>query len=193
MECNKWQEEGLLYVSREMNASQAKEYEKHVQLCDVCRNEIDQYILDKKALFSADMLCESPSEAVDKKIITACSYLPKTSRSITLFSTVWLKRAVISMVFLVFGTGAGVYFTMNYYNATTNSTALASHKTPSAPAVASGNQGIQGGSLGSLAKSQDSALTSKKDSLKQKETAPFVNRQRGTPQQGMVAVDLKKE
>jgi hypothetical protein len=189
MECNKWQEEGLLYVSREMNALQAKEYEKHVQLCDVCRNEIDQYILDKKALFSADILCESPSEAVDKKIITACSYMPKTSRSITLFSTVWFKRAVISMVFLVFGTGAGIYFTMNYYNATTNGTALASHKTPSAPAVASGNQG----SLGSLAKSQDSALSNKKDSLKQKETAPFVNRQHSTPQQGMVTVDLKKE
>ena len=78
MECNKWQEEGLLYVSREMDASQAEEYEKHVQICDVCRIEIDQYIHDKKTLFSADMLCESPSEHIDKKIIAACSSMPKS-------------------------------------------------------------------------------------------------------------------
>ena len=186
MECNKWQQEGLLYVSREMEASQAEEYEKHVQLCEVCRVEIDQHIHDKKTLFSAEMLGESPSEHIDKKIIAACSSMPKVSRSIPLFSTVWFKRAVISMVFLVFGTGAGVYFTMNYYNAITNNNALASHKSL-APAVASGSQVA-------LVKNRDSTLSGKKDSLKQKETIPLVNHPRpGAPQQGIVTVDLKKE
>ncbi len=187
MECNKWQQEGLLYVSREMEASQEEEYQEHVQLCEGCRDEIDQYIRDKKTLFSAEMLCESPSEHIDRKIIAACSSMPKVSRSITLFSTVWFKKAVISMVFLIFGTGAGVYFTMNYYNAATNNNAVASHKTPPAPAVASDSRVA-------LAKNHDLMLSNKKDSLKQKETIPLVNHPRpDAPQQGIVTVDLKKE
>lgn len=191
MECNKWQEEGLLYVSKEMDASQASEYGKHVQLCDECRVEIDQYLHDKKTLFSMDMLCESPSKEIDNKIITACSQSPKITSGNTIFSAVWFKRAIISMVFLVFGTGAGVYFTVNYYNATVNSNALASHKTL-APAVTSAVQVAQG-AQGALVK-KDSALAGKKDSLKQKEAAPFVNRHRpNAPQQGIVTVDLKKE
>lgn len=183
MECNKWQEEGLLYVCREMDAAQTERFKKHVQFCDCCRNEIDQYMHDKKAFFCADMLCESPSGSVDKKIITACSRMPKYSWSIPLLSTVWFKRTLISMVFLVFGTGAGVYFTINYYNAAPAGNALASHKTH-APAIA----------YGSLSKSRDSSLSDKKDSLKQKENMPFINRQqRSQPQQGVFTVDLKKE
>ena len=183
MECNKWQEEGLLYVSKEMNASQAAEYGKHVQLCDVCRTEIDRYLIDKNKLFSADMLCESPSEDIDRKIIAACCNRPVVSRNIPLFSTVWFKRAVISMVFLVFGAGVGVYFTMNYYDATTKNNALASHKIL-APTMASADV-----AQGAQTKSRDSALANKKDSLKQKENTPFVNHH----QQGIVTVDLKKE
>jgi hypothetical protein len=189
MECNKWQEEGLLYVSKEMTASRASEYLKHVQVCDVCRVEIDQYFIDKKSLFSANMLCESPSDEINKKIIAACSFVPKASRTIPLFSTVWFKRAVISMVFLVFGTSAGIYFTMNYYDATTKSNALASHKSiaPAAPSV-------DRVALGSLEKSRDSAAADKKDSLKQKENVPYINHtQSGASQQGIVTVDLKKE
>ena len=91
------------------------------------------------------------------------------------------------MVFLIFGMGAGVYFTMNYYNAVTNNNAMASHKSLPAPAIASGSQVA-------LAKNRDSALSDKKDSLKQKETIPFVNHPRpDAPQQGIVTVDLKKE
>jgi hypothetical protein len=187
MECNKWQEEGLLYVSKEMDALQASEYGKHVQLCNACRVEIDQYLLDKKTLFSLDMLCESPSEEIDKKIIAACSQALKVTRGVTLFSSVWFKRAIISMVFLVFGTGAGLYFTVNYYNATTSGNTLASHKT-FVPEVASADH-VTHGSL----TNKDSALAVKKDSLK-KEAVPFFNRQRqNAPQQGIVTVDLKKE
>jgi hypothetical protein len=188
MECNKWQEEGLLYVAKEMDASQAAEYVKHVQLCDICRLEIDQYLTDKKTLFSTDMLCELPSEAIDKKIIAACSQAPKAAQTISLFSTVWFKRAVISMVFLVFGTGAGVYFTMNYYDATTKNNAIASHKTV-APTIASVSAGQT-----ALVKNRESALANKKDSIKQKENVPFVSRPRsGETQQGIVTVDLKKD
>jgi hypothetical protein len=78
---------------------------------------------------------------------------------------------------------------MNYYNATTNSSAVAMHKT-AAPAVVSRNQVAQSFHI----QSRDSALTGKKDSLKQKDAVPFVNRQRqSSPQQGIVTVDLKKE
>jgi hypothetical protein len=182
MDCNKWQNEGLLYVSHELDVAQVKEYVTHIQGCAACQDELTNYLHDKKSFFSAEILCEAPCEAIDNKIIAACSSMPRLTQASTLFSSVWLKRALISTVFLIFGTTAGVYFTMNYYNGISNPGALASIKA-SAPL-----------SELSLAKSPDSAASAKKDSLKQKSPAPLVNHLRpNASSQGIITVDLKKE
>ena len=128
MDCNKWQEEGLLYVSHELDAAQVATYENHVQGCTVCQDELSNYLHDKKSFFHADVLCEAPSPAIDDKIIAACSRLPRATHGAGIFASVWFKRALISSVFLIFGTTAGVYFTMNYYNGTANPAGFALSK-----------------------------------------------------------------
>ena len=183
MDCNKWQEEGLLYVSRELDAAHVTTYENHVQGCAACQDELSNYLHDKKSFFSADVLCEAPSQAIDEKIIAACSRLPRATRSAGIFSSVWFKRALISSVFLIFGTTAGVYFTMNYYNGAANPAGLALSKASAnmtSPMV--------------LAKSADSIQAFKKDSLAKKPVEHFAGRLRQNPStQGIITVDLKKE
>jgi hypothetical protein len=183
MDCNKWQEEGLLYVSHELGAAQVTTYEKHVQGCAACQDELSNYLHDKKSFFNADVLCEAPSQAIDDKIIAACTRLPRATHGAGIFSSVWFKRALISSVFLIFGTTAGVYFTMNYYNGAANPGGFALNK-------ASANMTSQM----VLAKSADSMQALKKDSLTKKPVEHFANRLRPNPStQGIITVDLKKE
>ena len=187
MECNKWQESGLLYISHELDEREEREFKEHMRVCSTCGKEVEQYFYDKKNFFPGSLLCESPSEAVDKKIIAACSQLPKMTAGFGIFSGVWVKNAVMATVFLLFGMSAGVYFTLNYFTASRPTIAVSSEKksssTPSA--IASSEKSIPAHGL-------DSSRLNKKDSLKRGAPGPIVNPQ-PVPQQGMIPVDLKKE
>jgi hypothetical protein len=187
MECNKWQESGLLYISHELDEREDGEFKEHMQVCSTCGKEVEQYFYDKNNFFPGSLLCESPSEAIDKKIIAACSQLPKMTVRLGIFSGVWVKNAVMATVFLLFGMSAGVYFTLNYVTASRASVAVSSEKksssTPSA--IASSEKSIP-------AHAVDSSRLNKKDTLKRGVPGSIVNPQ-PVPQQGMVPVDLKKE
>ena len=188
MECNKWQESGLLYISHELDEREDREFKEHMQVCSTCGKEVEQYFYDKKNFFPGSLLCESPSEAIDKKIIAACSQLPKMTVRLGIFSGVWVKNAVMATVFLLFGMSAGVYFTLNYVTASRAGVAVSSEKksssTPST--IASSEKGIP-------AHAVDSSRLNKKDTLKRGVPGPVVNPQPQVPQQGMIPVDLKKE
>lgn len=137
MECNTMQETGLLYLSHELGEVQTAEFLDHLSVCSVCRDELAAYEHEKKALYSLEMLGENPSAQTDAKLLAACSRRPMIT-GFNLFSGVWGKRTVYSLLFLFFGLGAGLYFAMNYTNVLKpNNVALTSeqHSAPLASAV----------------------------------------------------------
>jgi hypothetical protein len=185
MECNKWDENGLLYLAKELSQPLSSEFEQHLTSCQSCSSELNQYTLEKKQFYSTAILCELTPEHLDKKIISLCSK-PMIPTSIGLFSTQWVKRAVFSTLVFALGMSAGGYFTFAYYqsktssayaqakNAAASQSATAAHvSVPAATqnlALDSAQKGIP-----SLSKKGEKALPA--------QTAP----------QGIITVDLKKE
>jgi hypothetical protein len=187
MECNKWQETGLLYLSQELRSTDVSEFQAHIDVCSVCRNEIDSFDHLQKNVLSADIFLDVPSELIDTKIIAACSKKPIVT-GFSLFGVTWAKRALYSSLFLVFGLGAGLYFAMNYYIPEQNNTvAGTSHQL--AP-VAHQSQAPQ-----TVAVSKKDSLTShKKDSLTLPEDQPMLARPIDpNSHQGIITVDMSKE
>jgi len=187
MECNKWQEEGLLYISKELDGSGKQLFENHMELCPACRGEVEQYRFDASNFFKESLIGESPSEKINQKIIAACSQAPVLSTGFGLFSGFLFKKAIISTIFLIFGMSAGVYFTVNYFS---GSSASASASSLKKPAVS------QASSAAVMAKANDSSATLKADSIKGIQSALQGDSHR-TPidaqQQGIITVDLKKD
>ncbi len=181
MECLKWQESGLLVVSGEADARQSEEFNEHLKTCAECKSEADQYALDKNKFFSLDILCEAPPEAIDSKIIAACSQKPVSTFGFNLFSGLWMKRALLSTFFLVFGMGAGVYFTVHYFS---NDTAIAASKGKAEQT----EQAMQQAPV--KASSGTPMANAKKDSLKANEAA-FPSGRKSS--EGIITVDVKKE
>jgi len=105
MECNKWDENGLLFMARELSQPLASEFEKHLISCQSCSSELNQYTLEKKQFYATAILCESTPEHLDNKIISLCSK-PMVPTSLGLFSMPWVKRAVFSALVFALGVGA---------------------------------------------------------------------------------------
>jgi hypothetical protein len=116
MECNKWEELGLLYLSEELSLSQSNEYKEHLKNCSFCSLELQQYISDKKNYFNTSLLQETTPEYLDKKIISKCSkkVLPIIPVGFYTFMP-FVKKVVISVLFFVLGAGAGAYFAFTYF------------------------------------------------------------------------------
>jgi|WetSurMetagenome_2_1015567.scaffolds.fasta_scaffold22155_3 hypothetical protein len=184
MECLKWQENGLLVVSGEADARQKEEFIEHTKVCAECKNEADQYTLDKKNFFSLDFLAEAPPQAIDSKIIAACSQKAVSTFGFNLFSGIWMKKALLSTFFLAFGMGAGVYFTVHYFSS--NNSGIAVSK-PTKASAAQPQQAMQQ----TPSKIQGAtAASARKDSLKSNE-AVFPSGQKSS--EGIITVDTKKE
>jgi hypothetical protein len=69
MVCNKFEESGLLYVSGELSIAEARGYESHVASCEECRRETEAYLKERATFYTADILSERPSPAVDAEIL----------------------------------------------------------------------------------------------------------------------------
>jgi hypothetical protein len=184
MECNKWDENGLLFMAKELSQPLASEFEKHLLSCQSCSSELNQYTFEKKQFYTPAILFETTPEHLDKKIISLCSK-PMIPTSIGLFSTQWVKRAVFSTLVFALGVGAGGYFTFAFYQSKTSSTyaqvknTATSHPTAAAPVsapAATPNLALDTAKKGlpSLSKKDEKALPAK------------------TPQ-GIIPVGLKKE
>jgi hypothetical protein len=184
MECNKWDENGLLYITNELSQPVTSEFEQHLKICQCCSDELNQYSLEKKQFFTTAILCETTPEHLDKKIISLCSK-PMIPTTIGLFSMQWVKRAVFSTLVFALGVGAGGYFTFAYYQSKTSSAYAQIKNTAPSPSTAAApvsapaptpNLALDTAKKGlpSLAKKSEKALPAK------------------TPQ-GIIPVGLKKE
>jgi hypothetical protein len=190
MECLKWQEVGLLFVSGETDVRQNEELKEHMKVCAECKNEVDQYYFEKKKFFSHDLLAEAPPKAIDAKIITACSQKPVMTTGFNLFSGLWMKKALLSTFFLVFGMGAGVYFTVHYFSSDTGGVAISKPaKTLEMGVIATNQKGSMAGQA--MQTKSDSAANAKKDSLKSNNAAAFPSGRKSS--EGIITVDVKKE
>ncbi|MBN1980106.1 MAG: hypothetical protein JW795_01135 [Chitinivibrionales bacterium] len=109
MECNKWNESGLLFCSGELNKDEMDAFAGHIESCSICQSEIQMYRSEQQKFFSAALLEDEPSEAIDAEIIRVCSQRVKPSVHTALFST-YLKRATVPLLLLLVGFAGGIYF-----------------------------------------------------------------------------------
>jgi hypothetical protein len=184
MECNKWEESGLLFVSKELTETESEAFALHVKTCESCKIELMDYEHEKKSFFNEYNLGENTSEEIDRRIIAACSKPSVIPTGIGMFSGFIVKKTLIAAFFLVFGIGAGIYFSFNYPG-TTGSGIAVMPKSSNDQVVAEKNEPV-------VSKSADSMKLAKKDSVKNNEV-PSINLPQIPQQQGIITVDLKKE
>jgi hypothetical protein len=177
MDCPKWQENGLLYVCGEADTRQSEEFKEHMKVCADCKNEADAYLFDKQHFFQPGLRGESPSEAIDRKIIAACSQKPVTTLKFSIFSGMWMRKALAPAAFLLIGLIGGAYLTMNYSN-NNSGAALAKSKATSASMAQKGSAEATNIQLAKT-KAGDSAISDKRDSLKANDAAFPSNQKSG--------------
>jgi len=97
--CNKFEESGLLYVSGELSPAEAREYEAHLAECEECRRETEAYRKERAELYTADILSERPSPAVDAEILRLSSAVKKTPTVLT--PMLFLKKYAPVPVFIM--------------------------------------------------------------------------------------------
>lgn len=107
MECRTWEEQGLLYVSGELETEQRADFERHTHVCPQCREELDAYHLLKQSFLTSEFLAESPSDSTDRKILEHAGHRPIVT-SLGLFSTV-IKKTTVALFLLLLGFGGTGY------------------------------------------------------------------------------------
>jgi len=112
MACSKWEEIGLLYCSNELDAKDAGEFEEHLKSCDECRQEKEAYIHEREMFFTADILGEVPSTAIDDEIRRVCKDGKKRYTSVGFFPMIF-KKGVFSATFFALGFVVVSYFVYN--------------------------------------------------------------------------------
>jgi len=182
MECNSWEESGLMYAANELKHNERTQFNQHLSVCTFCAQELEQYKIEKEKFFTTDILCVNTTSDLDNKVITLCtqSYTPVSTG---LFSTLWMRRTVFTALIFALGLSAGGYFTYAYYK-TKSDVVLAQKKTMLVPVVAATSQ-----------QQQDSVLS--KSPVKTppafQQNRHIVSHENSVPAQGIVTVDLKKE
>jgi hypothetical protein len=188
MECNKWEENGLLFASRELDEAQANQFRSHLSTCSYCSNELSLYALEKTKFFSPDVLSVQTTPELDIKILTRCTAVQPTH--IGVFGSLWVKRVVFSALVFAFGAGAGGYFTFAYYHAKSGA-AIAASRTIGDPSamVSSSPATVPNSSSLSLDTSKHESIPGLRDKSSR---TPSANKATGSSR-GIIAVDLKKE
>lgn len=109
MECNVWNEKGLLHLSGELESMHDREFLRHVEACSICKAELDACIKEEKAFFTTDMLGVEPSTAIDEEILRVCSRgIQPIVSTASPFS--FARKILVAVVLLVIGFGGGTYF-----------------------------------------------------------------------------------
>ncbi|GBU21313.1 hypothetical protein R80B4_01202 [Fibrobacteres bacterium R8-0-B4] len=138
--CNKFEETGLLYVSGELSPAEAREYEAHVAECEECRREVEVYRRERAELYTADILSDRPSPAVDAEILRVCSTVRKAP--LTMTPMLFLKKYVPVPLFLMLVMVAvGGYF--RYHSMTADSLAAKYGVEATPPAPSNVNDNLQ--------------------------------------------------
>lgn len=135
--CNKFEEFGLLYVSGELSTAEAREYEAHVAVCEECRRETEAYRKERAELYTADILSERPSPAVDAEILRLSATVRKAPTAFSLM--LFLKKyAPVPVFIMLVAVAVGGYFR---YHAITSDNLVA--KYANEPLPLSKNDNIQ--------------------------------------------------
>jgi hypothetical protein len=191
MECNKWEENGLLYVAGELDQGQQGKYKDHLSTCTFCSNELAEYSGLKSKFFSPELLSIQTSPQLDAKIMNLC--LSVKPASVGLLGTMWIKRIVFSTLVFAFGAGAGGYFTFAYYHAKSDA-ALASENAKDAIARVAASAAIPTPATRNQTQvSLDSAKPNAAAGVFKKNVRSPSPATNSGPAQGIITVDLKKE
>ncbi len=109
MACDRFESEGLLYISNELEPAARQAYDAHVPSCEECREEMSEYralrqLTDDGRLFEVET---NPAvDAVIRKVCERPAALP-TTMSIGFGSMV--RRFALPVLFLCVGFGGGAY------------------------------------------------------------------------------------
>jgi anti-sigma factor RsiW len=112
MECSRWVEEGLLYLSGELETEERRMFEEHKAVCSVCEEEVQLYEEEKEAVFRPQWLEVATSPELDERIRIACEKVPRPAVTTNLFG-LYVRKAVLATLFLAVGFSGGVYVAMN--------------------------------------------------------------------------------
>jgi anti-sigma factor RsiW len=117
MACNKFEELGLLYLSGELGKSEAAEYESHLNACEECRLETESYKRESSLFYTADIMGETPSAAVDASILRAGENLKKAQMSVFMPMMFIKKYAPVPLFLMLVMVAVGGYIRYNSMNA----------------------------------------------------------------------------
>jgi hypothetical protein len=190
MECNKWEEDGLLYISKELDDVKRAQFENHFSTCAFCSNELSLSSLEKTRFFSQDILCIRTSPELDMKIMSRCTAVRPTQ--IGIMGALWIRRIVFSTLMFAFGAGAGGYFMFVYFHAKSDAAiAAAKAKAMTSPIVSSAsadmNLSLDTSKHESIASLRAPRAPRDKSVLSPSTTTPAGS------SRGIITVDLKKE
>ncbi|MFP4013009.1 MAG: anti-sigma factor family protein [Chitinispirillaceae bacterium] len=118
MACSKFEESGLLYCSDELDEHDIRRFEEHLEKCEECRLEVEDYKRESASFYTVDMLGENPSEAVDREILRVCASAKK-QHTFGLFPLFFKKTTVMSLMLFVVGFAAMGYIVFNMERAET--------------------------------------------------------------------------
>lgn len=133
MVCTEGSNNGLLYVSGELEAEVLDDYKAHLKECDYCKNELRIYQEERKLLFRPEMFEETPSESVDKEIVRVCTKPLQPSKMFITIPT-FVKSSFLAVVVLLVGFSGGIYFAglkINSENQNNDSKMAQPNKSPS--------------------------------------------------------------
>ena len=111
MECNKWEEYGLLFVSGELEENEHQSFGQHLQECAFCAQEEQVYRMEKKRFYTAEILGDTPSAACDAEILRVCSDGRRKVTGMAPMPLFIRKSAVAVMLFALGFIGVG-YITL---------------------------------------------------------------------------------
>lgn len=109
MDCNLWNEKGLLFLANELDESEKQSFDIHMESCDFCQKEVALCQKEEKTIFKSGMFEEMPSLAVDKEILRVCSQAVKPAVGTFMMSSLF-KNAFALLLVLLVGFGGGTYF-----------------------------------------------------------------------------------
>ena len=102
MECNKWEEYGLLFTSGELENDERQSFEQHLKACSVCAQEHDAYRSVQNRFFTPETLEDSPSPACDAEILRVCSDGRRKVSGLHPMP-LFIRRSVVSVALFVIG------------------------------------------------------------------------------------------
>ena len=104
MECKRWEEEGLLYSSEELNGTEKAEYEVHMASCGFCEQELASYRSLQKLTGSLE---EDTDPEIDRIVMRLCTKAVRPSAFSALSG--WAVKIGVPVMFIVAGFSGGMY------------------------------------------------------------------------------------